>query len=138
MERKNVQEKEMNITHYYPLGGIIAYISKNHLSGLRRLLSERAQRYDYGARQYDCTAPHFTTPDPLAEKYYGWNIYSYCMNNPVNRIDPDGNVWYVVANQDYLNIDTTPFKLNDLFKRTSTKGSFIKYAAYPPWKGFEK
>ena len=26
----------------------------------------------------------------------------------------DGNVWYVVANQDYQNIDTTPFKLNDL------------------------
>ena len=68
---------EVQKTHYYPFGGIIADISKNHLSGLRRLLSERAQRYD-------CTAPHFTTTDPLADKYYGWDMYGYCMNNPVN------------------------------------------------------
>ena len=81
MERKNVQEKEMNITHYYPLGGIIAY----HLSGLRRLLSERAQRYDYGARQYDCTR-RVTTPDPLAKKYLDRNMYDYCMNNSVRYL----------------------------------------------------
>ena len=43
-----------------------------------------SQRYDYGARQYDPAAPRFTTPDPLTEKYYGWNMYDYCMNNPLN------------------------------------------------------
>ena len=50
----------------------------------------------------------------------------------------DGNVWYVVANQEYQNIDTTPFKLNDLLKGAFTKGSFMKYAADPAWKGFGK
>lgn len=29
-------------------------------------------------------------PYPLAEKYYGWNMYDYCMNNPVKFIDPGG------------------------------------------------
>lgn len=71
-------------------GGIKADTHNCHLSGLRHPLSERAQRYDYGARQYDCTAPRFTTPDPLAEKDYGINPYAYCSNNPVNRVDPDG------------------------------------------------
>lgn len=28
--------------------------------------------------------------DPLAEKYYSISPYSYCKNNPINRIDPDG------------------------------------------------
>jgi hypothetical protein len=30
------------------------------------------------------------TPDPMAEKYYGVSPYVYCLNNPVNYIDPYG------------------------------------------------
>lgn len=56
-----------NATYFF--GGIIADISNCHLSVLRRPLTERAKRYDHGARQYDCTAPRFTTHDPLEEKY---------------------------------------------------------------------
>jgi hypothetical protein len=33
----------------------------------------------------------FTTIDPLAEKYYSVSPYAYCENNPLNKIDPDGN-----------------------------------------------
>jgi len=32
----------------------------------------------------------FTTPDPLAEKYYNISPYAYVANNPINAIDPDG------------------------------------------------
>lgn len=45
---------------------------------------------DYGARFYDCILPRWTTPDPLAEKYYGISPYAFCNNNPVNFVDPDG------------------------------------------------
>ncbi|MBO6189647.1 MAG: hypothetical protein J6N92_02405 [Alloprevotella sp.] len=34
--------------------------------------------------------PRFTSPDPLAEKYYGVSPYAYSSNDPVNRIDPLG------------------------------------------------
>jgi hypothetical protein len=34
----------------------------------------------------------FTTPDPLAEKYYSVSPYAYCSNNPVKYIDPDGRL----------------------------------------------
>lgn len=92
---------EVKYSSHYPLRHIAAK-QRYGLSCLRRPLNERAQRYDYGARQYDPTAPRFTTPDPLAEKYYGWNAYVYCKNNPVNRIDPNGMEDYFNLNGDFI------------------------------------
>lgn len=50
--------------------------------------------YDYGARGMYPAIMRFTTPDPLAEKYYSISPYAYCGNNPVNAVDPDGMDWY--------------------------------------------
>jgi len=30
--------------------------------------------------------------DPLAEKYYSISPYVYCLDNPINRFDPDGRL----------------------------------------------
>ena len=49
---------------------------------------------DYGARLYDNILPRWTTPDPLAEKYYSYSPYAFCNNNPVNFVDPDGRDIY--------------------------------------------
>ncbi len=46
--------------------------------------------YDYHARHMFPALMRFTTPDPLAEKYYSISPYAYCANNPVRFIDPDG------------------------------------------------
>jgi hypothetical protein len=48
--------------------------------------------YDYGARHLALDIPRFTTVDPLAEKYYGISPYAYVLNNPINYIDPDGEI----------------------------------------------
>ena len=48
---------------------------------------------DYGARMYDDVIGRWTRPDPMSEKYYGVSLYSYCDDNPMNRIDPDGRDW---------------------------------------------
>ena len=34
------------------------------------------------------------TPDPLADKYPGWSPYNYCLGNPLNSFDPDGEAIY--------------------------------------------
>ena len=54
---------------------------------------------DYGARFYDSSVIRWTTPDPLAEKYYSTSPYAFCNNNPVNFVDPDGEaVWEINSN----------------------------------------
>jgi RHS repeat-associated protein len=47
--------------------------------------------FDFDARWLDETAPSFTTPDPLAEKYYSISPYAYCLNNPIRNIDLRGD-----------------------------------------------
>ena len=48
--------------------------------------------YDFGARHYDPVLMRWTTTDPLSEKYYGVSPYAFCNNNPVNFVDPDGEL----------------------------------------------
>lgn len=45
---------------------------------------------DFGARMYDSKLVRWSTYDPMAEKYYGVNAYSYCKNAPNDNIDPNG------------------------------------------------
>jgi hypothetical protein len=38
--------------------------------------------------------------DPMAEKYYSISPYTYCNNNPVNVIDPDGRDGIAVVDKE--------------------------------------
>jgi hypothetical protein len=48
--------------------------------------------------------PIFTTPDPLAEKYYSISPYAYCMNNPIRAVDFDGRLVIFINGMYYPNI----------------------------------
>ncbi|MCD7898574.1 MAG: RHS repeat-associated core domain-containing protein [Bacteroides sp.] len=59
----------------------------------KELDSERGLNwYDYHARQMVPELGGFMSVDPMAEKYYSWSPYSYCKNNPLRYVDPDGMV----------------------------------------------
>ena len=89
---------------YYPFGGVIADLGMSQTSGQpyrfggKELITANGlNEYDFGARWYYSAVPFFTKPDPLCEKYYWLSPYLYCMNNPVNAIDPDGRDVYIWA-----------------------------------------
>ena len=49
--------------------------------------------YDSEARWYYPAIMRTTTMDPMCEKYYSTSPYVWCGNNPVNYVDPDGEIW---------------------------------------------
>ncbi|MBI2416896.1 MAG: hypothetical protein HYV28_03170, partial [Ignavibacteriales bacterium] len=51
----------------------------------------------FGARNYDSDLGIWYGVDPLADKYPGLSPYNYCINNPVNSVDPDGRNPFAIA-----------------------------------------
>ena len=55
-------------------------------------LDEETGFYYYGARYYDPKISIWMSVDPLAESFPSASPYNYCLNNPVNLVDPDGQL----------------------------------------------
>jgi RHS repeat-associated protein len=87
------------MTNYYPFGAPFVESSSYSAPDLQPYkyngkeldLMHGLNTYDYGARQYDPILARWDRVDPLAEKYYPYSPYNYCLDNPVKYIDPDGN-----------------------------------------------
>ena len=58
--------------------------------------------YDFHARPYDARLGQFTMMDPKAEDYYEVSPYTYCHDDPVNRVDPDGKDDYFSTSGQYI------------------------------------
>ena len=83
------------VNHYYPFGGTFASTSSVQpykYNGKELDRKGGLDWYDYGARHYDAALGRWHVVDPMAEKYYLWSPYAYCLGNPVRFIDPTGMV----------------------------------------------
>ena len=84
------------VNHYYPFGmtygdGIATSNQPYKYNGKELDRMHGLDWYDYGARLYDSELGRFHTVDPLAERRPWMSPYVFCSDNPVNRIDMDGN-----------------------------------------------
>ena len=108
------------VNHYYPYGGLMGESTNSDAQPYKYNGKELDRHhgldwYDYGARWYNGYS--WTTPDPLAEKYYDTSPYVYCADNPIKYIDPDGKKVYLYAT---VLPGNNPSKLNPLQYATHT------------------
>ena len=85
------------VNHYYPFGGLFGESTNDEVQRYKYNGKELDRMHglnwcDYHARQYDGAGVRFTSMDSKCENYYHISPYAYCMGNPVNAVDPDGNV----------------------------------------------
>ena len=90
------------VNAYYPFGMLIGTLSfqaagdeyNAYKYSQKELQTEMNLNWgDHGARMADYTIGRWWVPDPLAEARPWESSYSYCGNNPINRIDPTGLIW---------------------------------------------
>ncbi|KPK36496.1 MAG: hypothetical protein AMK70_02055 [Nitrospira bacterium SG8_35_1] len=123
----------LQVTDYYPFGMAMAENSyenileqKNHYKYNGKELQDDLDLnwYDYGFRFYDPALARWHVSDPKAEKYFSWSPYSYCYNNPLIFVDPQGDTVKFVgvaeeaAYNDYKNTVNSRVEAYD--KRTKT------------------
>lgn len=63
-------------------------------------LDEETGLYYYGARYYDPKTSLWLSTDPLELKYPNISTYTYCANNPIIAIDPNGKDWEISSYRD--------------------------------------
>ena len=92
---------------YYPFGGRHTFgqsyaqttANRYKFNGKEEQTTGNLGLLDYGARMYDTKIGRWQVQDPLAEKYYPFSAYNYCVNNPLRYIDPDGRDTVYVFDQ---------------------------------------
>jgi RHS repeat-associated protein len=82
-------------TQYYPSGlpwaeSTGASVQKHKYNGKEFVEMHGLDEYDSEARWFYPAIMRTTTMDPHAENYYSISPYTWCGNNSVNMIDPDG------------------------------------------------
>lgn len=82
--------------------------------------------YDSKARMYYAPIMRTTTIDPMAEDYYHISPYSWCENNPVKYIDPDGRDWYEAEDG---SIAWTDYKSQQAMDEVKLVGKYLGEAA---------
>lgn len=93
--------------NYYPFGGMMASstggaVQPYRYTGKELVRFQGLDWLDYGARWYDPATLRWNGVDKLAEKNNSVSAYTFCHNNPVNRVDPDGKDDYFSTSGQYI------------------------------------
>jgi len=89
------------------------------------------EEYYLRARQYDPHIARFTSRDPVRGKFkkpLTLHVYLYCLNDPVNKMDPKGEVAVLLGGS--LSVNCTAADLGSLFMPRSGLGGIGAMAAY--------
>ena len=114
-DQNNVFERN----DYYPFGkrwdsaSLPISDNRNRFNGKEDQAFAGLPFSDYGARMYDRERGRWLTQDPKAENFINSSQYCFCGNNPISRIDINGEDWYSYQKKEY-----------------NEQGEMIEYTAY--------
>jgi RHS repeat-associated protein len=92
---------------FSPTGGRSAALGYASGDGVRQQFTQKERDIEagldyFGARYYSFAQGRFTGVDnpgfSNGTDPQTWNLYAYTANNPLRRIDPDGNDWFQIGN----------------------------------------
>ncbi len=93
----HIKSPVVQMDDYYPFGLTFNSYSRENTTPQdfkyngKELQDElNLQWLDYGARMYDPAIARWMAVDPLTELTRRWSPYTYCYNNPLIFVDPDG------------------------------------------------
>ena len=122
------------VNDYYPFGGLMSNVCNNvqpyKYNGKELDRKGGLNWYDYGARHYDAMIGRWHVVDSMAEKYYGWSPYTYCLANPIKYVDIIGAFTspYYTEDGQFLGVDENGFTGNiyitdeEVFEKYSKNG----------------
>ena len=89
----------------------------------------------FGSRYYSSDLSIWLSVDPMSDKYASLSPYTYCADNPVKLVDPDGEHFEVVVEGNTITIKATYYAANDdkqvlqqgidVWKQQSGKYSYV-------------
>ena len=88
--------------------------------------------YYLQSRYYDAKICRFINADgyvSTGQGLTGYNMFAYCGNNPVNRVDPTGEVWWVVAAVAVVIVACTVVLTSCTSSKNSSFGAASPYTA---------
>jgi len=76
----------------------------------------------FGSRYYSSDLSVWLSVDPMSDKYPSLSPYTYCANNPVKLVDPDGEDYEVVVEKNTITIRATYYAANEKDFKQLRKG----------------
>ena len=92
----------MNQCFTYSISSSFSLYADNHTFSAKEKDTETGLSY-FGARYYSSDLSIWLSVDPMSDKYPSLSPYTYCANNPIKLVDPNGEEVYIFGKKKHRN-----------------------------------
>ncbi len=86
----------------------------------------------FGSRYYNSSLSIWLSVDPMSDKYPRLSPYTYCANNPIKLVDPDGRDIWEINEEGRIVSHNATYKEKDIFYRVDNNGKRVESVSFDP------